>query len=140
MSNYHIKNLEEYFNVYRKSVRDPENFWGEIAEENFFWRKRWDQVLDIDMSETQITWYKGSKLNITENCLDRDLFTSKDKTAIIFEPNDPSEEALHISYGELHERVCKLANVLKDQGVKKGDRVCIYLPMIPELAVSLLAW
>ncbi len=139
MSNYHIKNLEEYFNVYRKSVRDPENFWEEIAEENFFWRKRWDEVLNINLPETEVTWYKGSQLNITENCLDRHLFASSEKTAIIFEPNDPSEEAQHISYGELHKRVCKFANVLKEQGVKKGDRVCIYLPMIPELAVSLLA-
>ncbi|MBT0607207.1 acetate--CoA ligase [Aequorivita echinoideorum] len=139
MSNYHIKNLEEYFQVYRKSVQNPENFWGEIAEENFLWRKTWDKVLEYDLSKPEVSWFKGAKLNITENCIDRHLFSRGEKTAIIFEPNDPSEKAQHITYNELHERVCKFANVLKNQGVKKGDRVCIYLPMIPELAVSVLA-
>jgi acetyl-CoA synthetase len=139
MSNYHIKHLEEYFQVYRKSVRDPENFWEEVAEENFLWRKRWDSVLSFDLSIPEVKWFEGAKLNITENCIDRHLYTQGDKTAIIFEPNDPSEEAEHISYKELHERVCKFANVLKAEGIKKGDRVCIYLPMIPELAVSVLA-
>lgn len=139
MSNYHIKNLEEYFQVYRKSVRDPENFWEEIAEENFLWRKRWEKVLEFDLSEPQVSWYKGAKLNITENCIDRHLYARGNKTAIIFEPNNPNDQAEHISYQQLHERVCKMANVLLDHGVKKGDRVCIYLPMIPELAISLLA-
>ena len=139
MSNYHIKNLEEYFQVYRKSVRDPENFWEEIAEENFIWRKRWDKVLEHDLSKPEVSWYKGAKLNITENCIDRHLYNRGDKTAIIFEPNDPSEKAEHITYKQLHERVCRFANVLLDHGIKKGDRVCIYLPMIPELALSLLA-
>ncbi|MAB56304.1 MAG: acetate--CoA ligase [Aequorivita sp.] len=139
MSNYHIKNLEEYFQVYRKSVRDPENFWEEIAEENFLWRHRWNKVLEYDLAKPEVSWYKGAKLNITENCIDRHIYTRGDKTAIIFEPNDPSEKAEHITYKQLHERVCRLANVLLDHGVKKGDRVCIYLPMIPELAVSLLA-
>ncbi len=139
MSNYHIKNLEEYFQVYRKSVRDPENFWEEIAEENFMWRKRWSKVLEFDLSKPEVSWYKGAKLNITENCIDRHIYARGEKTAIIFEPNDPSEKAEHITYKQLHERVCRLANVLLDHGLKKGDRVCIYLPMIPELAVSLLA-
>ena len=139
MSNYHIKNLEEYFQVYRKSVRDPENFWEEIAEENFLWRKRWDKMLEYDFTKPEISWYKGAKLNVTENCVDRHLYTHADKTAIIFEPNDPSEMAQHISYRELHDRVCRFANVLLNHGVKKGDRVCIYLPMIPELPVALLA-
>lgn len=139
MSNYHIKNLEEYFQVYRKSVRDPENFWEEIAEENFMWRKRWDKVLEYDLSKPEVSWYKDAKLNITENCIDRHLYTRGDKTAIIFEPNDPSDAAEHITYKQLHDRVCRFANVLLDHGVKKGDRVCIYLPMIPELPVSLLA-
>lgn len=139
MSNYHIKNLEEYFQVYRKSVQNPELFWSEIAEENFLWRKHWNKVLEYDLSKPEVKWYQGAKLNITENCIDRHLFTRGEKTAIIFEPNDPSEKALHISYNELHERVCKFANVLKQQGIKKGDRVCIYLPMIPELSISLLA-
>jgi len=139
MSNYHIKNLEEYFQVYRSSVADPEAFWGEIASSHFMWRKHWDTVLEWDFSTPEVTWFEGGKLNITENCLDRHLHIRGDKTAIIFEPNDPKDPAEHISYFDLHERVCRFANVLKDQGITKGDRVCIYLPMIPELAVSVLA-
>ncbi|CAM1345131.1 acetate--CoA ligase [Tenacibaculum amylolyticum] len=139
MSNYHIKNLEEYFQVYRKSVRNPENFWEEIAEEHFLWRKRWDNVLSWNFSKPEVKWFEGAKLNITENCIDRHLTTRGDKTAILFEPNNPDEEAQAISYKELHKRVNKFANVLKSKGIKKGDRVCIYLPMIPELAISLLA-
>ena len=139
MSNYHIKNLEEYFQVYRKSVRNPESFWEEIAEEHFVWRKKWDKVLEWDFSKPEIKWFEGAKLNITENCLDRHLPTRGEKTAIIFEPNDPNEAAENITYRELHERVCRMANVIKDHGIGKGDRVCIYLPMIPELAVALLA-
>ncbi|MDF4204184.1 acetate--CoA ligase [Maribacter sp. SA7] len=139
MSNYHIKHLEEYYQVYRKSVRNPEAFWEEIAEEHFVWRKRWDNVLAWDFKKPEIKWFEGAKLNITENCLDRHLPTRGNKTAIIFEPNNPDEEALHITYRQLHERVCRMANVLLDHGVKKGDRVCIYLPMIPELSVALLA-
>ncbi|CAM1357114.1 acetate--CoA ligase [Tenacibaculum ascidiaceicola] len=139
MSNYHVKNLEEYFQVYRKSVRNPELFWEEIAEEHFVWRKKWDTVLDYDFEKTEFKWFEGAKLNITENCIDRHLHIRGDKTAILFEPNNPNEEAEHISYKELHKRVCKFANVLKDHGIKKGDRVCIYLPMIPELAISVLA-
>ncbi|WP_430426623.1 acetate--CoA ligase [Maribacter litoralis] len=139
MSNYHIKHLEEYYQVYRKSVRNPEAFWEEIAEEHFVWRKRWDNVLTWDFKKPEIKWFEGAKLNITENCLDRHLPTRGNKTAIIFEPNNPEEEAQHITYRQLHERVCRMANVLLDHGVKKGDRVCIYLPMIPELSVALLA-
>ncbi len=139
MSNYSIKNLEEYFQVYRKSVRDPEGFWEEIAEENFIWRKRWDTVLEYDFKKPEISWFKGAKLNITENCIDRHLYANSERTAIIFEPNDPSEMAQHISYRELHDRVCRFANVLLNHGVNKGDRVCIYLPMIPELPIALLA-
>jgi len=139
MSNYHIKHLEEYYQVYRKSVRNPESFWEEIAEEHFMWRKKWDNVLSWDFSKPEVKWFEGAKLNITENCIDRHLYTRGDKTAIIFEPNSPDEEALHITYRELHDRVCRFANVLKENGVGKGDRVCIYLPMIPELAVSVLA-
>lgn len=139
MSNYHIKHLEEYYQVYRKSVRNPEAFWEEIAEEHFVWRKKWDNVLSWDFTKPEVKWYEGAKLNITENCLDRHLPTRGNKTAILFEPNDPKEEAEHITYRQLHERVCRMANVLVEHGIKKGDRVCIYLPMIPELAVSLLA-
>ncbi len=139
MSNYHIKHLEEYFNVYRKSVRDPELFWEEIAEEHFVWRKRWDNVLEWDFKKPEIKWYQGAKLNITENCIDRHLAANGNKTAILFEPNDSSEPAQHITYKQLSERVNQFANVLKSKGIQKGDRVCIYLPMIPELAISLLA-
>ena len=139
MSNYHIKGLEEYFNVYRKSVRYPEKFWEEVAEEHFVWQKKWDNVLNWNFEKPEVTWFEGAKLNITENCIDRHLLTNGEKTAILFEPNNPDEEAEHISYNQLSERVNAFANVLKSQGVEKGDRVCIYLPMIPELAISLLA-
>jgi acetyl-CoA synthetase len=139
MSNYHIKNLEEYFQIYRKSVRNPEGFWEEIAEEHFQWRRRWDNVLSWDFEKPEVKWFEGAQLNISENCIDRHLYTRADKTAILFEPNDPNEPAQHISYRQLHTEVSKMANVLKSQGVKKGDRVCIYLPMIPELAYTVLA-
>jgi len=139
MSNYHIKHLEEYYQVFRKSVRNPENFWEEIAEEHFVWRKRWDNVLSWDFSKPEIKWFEGAQLNITENCIDRHLRTRGDKTAILFEPNNTTEKAEHITYKQLYERVNQFANVLKEQGIKKGDRVCIYLPMIPELAIATLA-
>jgi acetyl-CoA synthetase len=139
MSKYHIKDLEEYFHVYRQSVRDPELFWEEIAEEHFQWRKRWDKVLEWDFEKPEVKWFQGAELNITENCLDRHLAIRKNQTAIIFEPNDPSEGAQHITYMELYRRVCQMANVLLEMGVERGDRVCVYLPMIPELAVTLLA-
>ncbi|MBA6314372.1 acetate--CoA ligase [Cellulophaga baltica] len=139
MSNYHIKHLEEYYQVYRKSVRNPESFWEEIAEEHFLWRKKWDTVLSWDFKKPEVKWFEGAKLNITENCIDRHLATRGDKTAILFEPNDPKEAAQHITYKDLYHRVNKFANVLKAKGVTKGDRVCVYLPMIPELAVAILA-
>jgi len=139
MSNYHIKHLEEYYQVYRQSISNPELFWEEIAEENFVWRKRWDKVLSWDFSVPEVKWFEGAKLNITENCIDRHLHVRGEKTAIIFEPNDPNQKAQHISYKDLHEQVCKFANVLYDKGIQKGDRVCIYLSMIPELAFAVLA-
>jgi acetyl-CoA synthetase len=139
MSNYHVKNLEEYYHVYRKSVRNPELFWEEIAEEHFLWRKKWNNVLSWDFSKPEVKWFDGAKLNITENCIDRHLQIRGEKTAILFEPNNPDEEAEHITYNQLSERVNKFANVLKSKGIGKGDRVCIYLPMIPELAISVLA-
>jgi len=139
MSNYHIKHLEEYYQVYRKSVRNPEAFWEEIAEEHFLWRKKWNNVLSWDFSKPEVKWFEGAQLNITENCIDRHLTTRGEKTAILFEPNNPEDSAEHITYNQLYERVNQFANVLKNQGIKKGDRVCIYLPMIPELAISVLA-
>ncbi|GAB1858162.1 acetate--CoA ligase [Flavobacteriaceae bacterium MHTCC 0001] len=139
MSNYHIKHLEEYYQVYRKSIREPENFWQEIAEEHFLWYKKWDKILSWDFTKPEIKWFEGAKLNITVNCIDRHLTTNANKTAILFEPNNPDEAAEHITYKQLHKRVCQFANVLKDKGISKGDRVCIYLPMIPELAIATLA-
>ncbi|MDT8415011.1 MAG: acetate--CoA ligase [Flavobacteriaceae bacterium] len=139
MSNYHIKHLEEYYQVYRKSVRNPELFWEEVAEEHFLWHKKWDNVLSWDFTKPEVKWFEGAKLNITENCIDRHLHTRGNRTAILFEPNNPEEPAQHISYSQLHARVNQMANVLKSKGIKKGDRVCIYLPMIPELAVAVLA-
>lgn len=139
MSYYKINNLEQYFKHYNKSIREPRKFWGKIAEENFVWYQGWDKVLDFDMSEANIKWFTDAKVNIVKNCIDRHLAKRGDKTAIIFEPNNPEEAAQHISYNELYDRVAKMANVLREQGIKKGDRVCIYLPMIPELAISVLA-
>jgi len=139
MSYFKIDNLEQYFKHYNKSIREPRKFWGKIAEENFTWYQYWDKVVDFNMADAEVKWFVDAKVNITKNCIDRHLAKRGEKTAIIFEPNNPSEEALHISYNELYERVSKMANVLKEQGITKGDRVCIYLPMIPELAVAVLA-
>ncbi|CAM3883955.1 MULTISPECIES: acetate--CoA ligase [Flavobacterium] len=139
MSYYKIKDLENYFKMYKKSVREPRKFWDKIADENFTWYQQWDKVFEFDMENAQFKWFVNAKVNIAKNCIDRHLNKRGDKTAIIFEPNNPEEEAQHITYNELYVRVSKMANVLKDQGIKKGDRVCIYLPMIPELSVAVLA-
>jgi len=139
MSYYKIDNLEQYFKHYNKSIREPRKFWGKIAEENFTWYQQWEKVVEFNMAEADVQWFQGAKVNIVKNAIDRHLARRGNKTAIIFEPNNPEEKALHITYNELHQRVCKMANVLREQGIQKGDRVCIYLPMIPELAVSVLA-
>lgn len=139
MSYYQIENLEEYFKHYKKSIREPRKFWGKIAEENFTWYQNWDKVLEGDLFEANVKWFTNAKVNIVKNCIDRHLSKRGNKNAIIFEPNNPDEPCQYITYNELYDRVCKMANVLLDQGVKKGDRVCIYLPMIPELAVAILA-
>ena len=139
MRNYHIQNLQDYFKEYKKSIKNPKKFSDKIADENFVWYQRWSKVVDYNMEEANIKWFKNAKLNITKNCLDRHLSVRGDKTAIIWEPNDPKEEAQHISFNELYERVNKTANVLRAMGIEKGDRVCIYLPMIPELAITMLA-
>ena len=139
MSYFKIENLEQYFKHYNKSVREPRKFWGKIAEENFTWYQYWDKVVDFNMATAEVKWFTEAKVNITKNCIDRHLAKRGEKNAIIFEPNNPEEAAQHITYNELHQRVCKMANVLREQGISKGDRVCIYLPMIPELAVSILA-
>jgi acetyl-CoA synthetase len=134
---YQIKSYNEYKEAYRKSVEDPEGFWGDVAE-NFQWRKKWDKVLDWNFKEPKIEWFAGGKLNITENCIDRHLPTMADKPAIIWEPNNPEERVRTVTYARLHKRVCQVAQMLKNNGVKKGDRVCIYMGMIPELAYAVL--
>lgn len=133
-----INSLEEYHEQYAKSVADPEAFWNEKAE-TFQWQKKWDKTLEWEFDSPDVKWFLGGKLNITENCLDRHLSTQPDKVAILWEPNDPKDDAVEITYKELHERVCKFANVLKRNGAKKGDRICLYMPMTPELAVATLA-
>lgn len=139
MSYYQVKSLEQYFKHYNKSVREPRKFWDKVADENFTWYQKWDKVVEFDMQEAEVKWFLNAKVNITKNCIDRHLAKRGEKTAIIFEPNDPNEETQHITYNQLYDRVAKMANVLRDMGVKKGDRVCIYLPMIPELSVAILA-
>jgi acetyl-CoA synthetase len=134
-----IKDLSHYFKQYKKSIRDPKRFWEKIASKDFEWNQRWSSVLEYDMKEAHFEWFKDAKLNITINCIDRHLHERGDKVAIIFEPNDIHEQAQHITYKELYARVSKMANVLTEMGIKKGDKVCIYLPMISDLVISLLA-
>lgn len=136
--NPRIQSFEEYQQAYQQSVQDPEKFWAEIAE-TFTWRRPWDKVLDWNFTEPRVSWFVNGKLNITENCLDRHLKIRGNKLALIWEPNDPKERFVRFTYRELHEKVCQMANVLRHNHVKKGDRVCIYMPMIPELAFSVLA-
>jgi len=133
-----ITSLKEYKETYKRSVKDPEGFWEEIAD-TFKWRKKWDSVLEWNFKDPEVKWFDGGKLNITENCLDRHLKERGDKVAILWEPNDPAEKAISLTYKDLHEKVCQFANVLKNNGAKKGDRICIYMPMVPELAIAVLA-
>ena len=136
--NLQVKSFEEYQQSYQLSVDNPEVFWANIAE-HFTWKKKWDRVLDWNFTEPKIEWFGGAKLNITENCLDRHLENNGDDIAIIWESNDPNEPSRNISYRELHQQVCTFSNVLKQNGAKKGDRICLYMPMIPELEVAVLA-
>ncbi len=136
--NLKISSFEEYKQVYQQSVEQPEEFWNGIAE-NFQWRKKWEKTLEWNFKEPKIEWFKGAKLNITENCLDRHLDTLGNKTAIIWEPNDPNEDHRILTYKQLHDKVCQFANVLKNNNAQKGDRICIYMPMVPELAIAVLA-
>jgi len=133
-----IRSFEEYTQVYKKSVDQPEAFWAEIAD-NFLWQKKWDQVLGWDFRKADTKWFSNAKLNITENCIDRHLEKLGDQSAIIWEPNDPEEHHRKITYKELHAKVSQVGTMLKNNGVKKGDRVCIYMPMVPELAIAVLA-
>jgi acetyl-CoA synthetase len=135
---YQLHSFDQYKAAYKKSVEDPEGFWADIAS-HFTWRKKWDAVLEWDFKDYNVNWFKGAKLNITENCLDRHLTTMGNKPAIIWEPNDPEEHHRVLTYRELHFKVVQFCNVLKNNGVKKGDRVCIYMGMVPELAIAVLA-
>jgi acetyl-CoA synthetase len=132
------KNIKEYNELYNYSITNPESFWSEVAD-SFIWKKKWSKVLKYDFNKPNFEWFSNGKLNITENCLDRHVKNNPEKIAIIFEPNEPDDQTVYISYKELHSKVCSFANVLKNNNVKKGDRVCIYLPMVPELAVAVLA-
>jgi acetyl-CoA synthetase len=133
-----IQTIEEYNDLYKKSIENPEAFWAKVAED-FVWRKKWDTVLEWDFHKPMVKWFSGARLNITENCLDRHLEKRGNQVAIIWEPNNPKDPALKITYRELFDEVCRTANMLKANGVRKGDRVCIYLPMIPQLAYTILA-
>ncbi len=133
-----ITSFDDYKEQYAYSISEPEKFWGEIAE-HFTWRKKWDNVLKWNFQDPEIRWFEGAKLNITENCLDRHLDTLGDQPAIIWEPNDPEEDHRILTYRQLHHKVVQFANVLRNNGVNKGDRICIYMPMIPELAIAVLA-
>ncbi|MFV0182448.1 acetate--CoA ligase [Empedobacter falsenii] len=138
INDFRINSFSEYKKAYRKSTKDPEKFWDKIAE-NFVWHQRWDKTLEYNFETADFKWFQGGKLNITENILDRHLEKNGNKTALIWEPNNPLEETRIITYRQLHSKVCQFANVLKNNGVQKGDRVCIYMPMIPELAIAMLA-
>ena len=134
---YQIRSEAEYQEAYKKSIENPEGFWAAIAE-NFVWKKKWDKVLNWNFREPKVEWFAGGQLNITENCIDRHLETLGDKPAIIWEPNDPNDRVRVVTYNRLHKRVCQFAQVLINNGVKKGDRVCIYMGMVPELAYAVL--
>ncbi len=136
--NTRIESLEEYKTEYAKSIENPEAFWAEKANA-FVWKKKWDKVLEWNFEKPEIKWFAGGKLNITENCLDRHLLTKPKETAIIWEPNNPSEKEIKLTYEELYKEVCRFSNVLKNNGALKGDRICIYMPMVPELLISVLA-
>lgn len=135
---FHIRSIDQYKIEYKKSVESPEEFWADIAD-TFSWKKKWTNVLEWNFEKPDIKWFINGKLNITENCLDRHLRESGDKTAIVWEPNNPDEDIRRISYSQLHEDVCRFANVLLANGAKKGDRICIYMPMVPEAAIAMLA-
>lgn len=135
---FRIESQTDYSEAYKYSIEQPEQFWEHIAS-HYSWRKKWNKTLDWNFTDPDIKWFRDGQLNITENCLDRHLATRGSKTALIWEPNDPKEKSLRFTYNELHAQICKMANVLKNLGVKKGDRVCIYLPMIPELSFAVLA-
>jgi acetyl-CoA synthetase len=132
-----INSHQEYLEIHKRSIENPEEFWSGIATD-FLWKRKWNKVLKWDFKKAEVRWFSGGKLNITENCLDRHLKNRGDQVAIIWEPNNPSEDTKEITYAQLHREACKFANVLKENGIQKGDRICIYMPMVPELAVAML--
>ena len=134
---YQINSFDEYQSAWQKSVEDPAGFWGDIAQ-HFQWKKPWETVLEWNFKEPSVKWFSGAQLNITENCIDRHLADKANQPAIIWEPNDPNEHHRMLTYAQLHLKVNQFAHVLKNNGVKKGDRVCIYMGMIPELAIAVL--
>ncbi|MBK9148180.1 MAG: acetate--CoA ligase [Flavobacteriales bacterium] len=138
MTDYRIRSMAEYEAAHSESLLDPTAFWAAIAE-HFSWLAPWSKVLEGDFIKPDVKWFIGGRLNITENCLDRHLAERGSKTALLWEANDPEQESERITYSQLHERVCRMSNVLKRNGVKKGDRVCLYMPMIPDLAIGVLA-
>ncbi len=133
-----IATFEEYKQVYQKSVKDPEGFWGNVAQQ-FHWYKPWQSVLEWEFNTPDVKWFKGGKTNITYNCLDRHLANRANQTAILWEPNDPDKPVLHLTYQQMYDEVCRTANALKALGIQKGDRVCFYMPMVPQLAIAVLA-
>ena len=133
-----IENLAEYYQEYQESIDNPEGFWEDKAS-SFKWMSKWSKVVNWEFDTPKVEWFVGGKLNITENCLDRHLETRPNQVAILWEPNDPEEKVIKITYKELHNKVCVFANVLKNHGAKKGDRICLYMPMVPELAIATLA-
>ncbi|RME07912.1 MAG: acetyl-coenzyme A synthetase, partial [Bacteroidetes bacterium] len=138
MMKLQISSFDEYKAVYQRSVEDPEGFWAEVAE-TFHWDKKWDKVLEWEFKTPSVKWFQGGKTNITYNALDRHLPERANQTALIWEPNEPGDPVKKYTYCELYEEVNKVANALKKLGIKKGDRICFYLPMVPELAIGVLA-
>jgi len=134
---FQIASIDEYKTAYKESVDDPERFWANVAS-NFSWRRKWDKVLEWNFKEPNVKWFINAKLNITENCIDRHLESLGEKPAIIWEPNNPDDRTRIVTYNRLHKRVCQVAQMLKNNGVKKGDRVCIYMGMVPELVYAIL--
>src|SRR5947209_1048457 len=134
---YQIKTLADYQKAWKKSVEDPETYWGEVAE-SFYWTRKWDKVLEWNFRDPEVKWFINGRLNITENCIDRHLRELGEKPAIIWEPNNPEDRVRVVTYNRLHKRVCQFAQVLKNNGVKKSDRVCIYMGMVPQLAYAVL--
>jgi len=135
---YQIRSFEQYLEQYRISIEEPEKFWSGVAE-HFTWKKKWDTVLNWNFKEPRVRWFEGAKLNITENCLDRHLKERGDQPAIVWEPNQPGDPSRTLTYRQLYTEVCRFMQVLKNNGLRKGDRVCIYMPMVPELAIAVLA-